>query len=177
MIKLNELANLTWIDHHKSAIDNYNDYLADGGEEFNGLLQIGKAGCELAWEYWYDPKDIPLFVKLLGRYDVWDKEDKRRWEEFILPFQYGMNALARWKQMPGIDGCIWERLFCEHELNKTPKQLINEIMITGGTIKEYQEGRDAKAAKSGFFNVEINGLTLCACNSAIGFNSRLLVRL
>lgn len=66
---------LIWIDHHKSAIDNYNNWL--NNPEYNGynwfthLTKTGelRAACELTWEYFYGKQYIPPAILLLGMYD------------------------------------------------------------------------------------------------------------
>lgn len=75
--------SLTWIDHHKTALE---DAAGQGYDSLPGLREIGKAGCELAWEYFYPALEMPEAVYLLGRYDVWDHSDYR-----VLPFQYRMR--------------------------------------------------------------------------------------
>lgn len=84
MIKLKEKCKeLIWIDHHKTAIDEYN---RNENVLISGLRKIGRAGCELTWDYLCPGIDIPLSVYYLGRYDVWDHSN-----ENTLSFQYGMR--------------------------------------------------------------------------------------
>ncbi len=49
MTELNNICKVHWIDHHKTSIDEAHEarFLASGGQS----LEIGKAGCELTWEY------------------------------------------------------------------------------------------------------------------------------
>ena len=102
MKRLNEVADLVWIDHHKTAIAAIQPRLP-------GLQIVGYAGCELAWlafsalaagdtyPHLFDNllakygSTIPEAVRLLGRYDVWDK-DNPDWASRILPFQYGVRT-------------------------------------------------------------------------------------
>lgn len=83
MKRLNECCDLTWIDHHKSALD------SNMGLEVLGYQTSALAGCELTW-LWFtrgesekylvrgmDPtaeqvSRLPEAVRLLGRYDVFD---------------------------------------------------------------------------------------------------------
>jgi len=51
MEAIKEAYPFTWIDHHKTAIDK----AREAGFETAGLLMVGKAGCELTWEY-FSPK-------------------------------------------------------------------------------------------------------------------------
>jgi oligoribonuclease NrnB/cAMP/cGMP phosphodiesterase (DHH superfamily) len=70
-----------WIDHHKTAIEKCSKL-----EPIAGIREIGKAACELTWEYLFPNKTMPEAVRLLGRYDVWDHSDPN-----TLPWQYGMR--------------------------------------------------------------------------------------
>lgn len=83
MKRLAEVSDLTWIDHHKSALD------SNMGLEVLGYQTSALAGCELTW-LWFtrgesekylvrgmDPtaeqvSRLPEAVRLLGRYDVFD---------------------------------------------------------------------------------------------------------
>lgn len=98
MIKLDRMCILTWIDHHKSAIISYNKSQQIATIRYV-WQDIDKAGCELVWEYMFLNKEEceyghPKWIKLLGRYDIWDK-DNPLWESEILPFQYGMKAIIK----------------------------------------------------------------------------------
>ena len=82
----------TWIDHHASAIKDYNEFF--GGievEQINAVLKEGVAACEIAWDYFFYNKPMPRAVRLLGQYDTWRNLDKEKWDGEILPFQYGMR--------------------------------------------------------------------------------------
>ncbi len=102
MRKLAEYTNhkLTWIDHHISAINEYFAFIGDG-EGFCGVFLVnGIAACEIAWEAYFSPKNTtsPLpenkVIKLLGEYDTWRNSDKDRWNNEILPFQFGMRSIC-----------------------------------------------------------------------------------
>lgn len=87
MHRLNGACNLIWIDHHKSAIEEV------GTLDCEGFQEVGLAGCELSWRYFKGDieGELPEFIALLGRYDVWDNKDKELWENEILPFQKGFR--------------------------------------------------------------------------------------
>ena len=76
--------DVTWIDHHKTAIEAVKDY------NVKGKRRIGTAACELTWEYLFDDIETPDVVKLLSAYDVWD-HDRFEWSD-VLSFQYGMRG-------------------------------------------------------------------------------------
>jgi oligoribonuclease NrnB/cAMP/cGMP phosphodiesterase (DHH superfamily) len=92
MVRLSKsVKSFLWIDHHKSAIDDYNGL--HESLKFPAVLEIGKAACELMWEHCFSP-EIPKTVQLLGAYDVWRNEDFAYWGAQVMPFQYGMRALV-----------------------------------------------------------------------------------
>lgn len=65
--------NVTWIDHHISAINKYKDFKT----KINGLRLNGIAGCALTFLYLYRDSNIdqydsiPLFTKIIADHDVW----------------------------------------------------------------------------------------------------------
>lgn len=84
MDKLLEITpNVTWIDHHISAIKKYENY----DKEIRGIRYDGVAGCMLTYCYLKHmtnggigdikpfeesmTKDAPMFTKLIADYDVW----------------------------------------------------------------------------------------------------------
>lgn len=88
MQRLSKRSLLHWIDHHKSAIEAAEaaGFLASGGQ----LLDSTQAACELTWAYVMHDTPMPVGVKLLGRYDVWDLNHNSD----VLPYQYGMRSLS-----------------------------------------------------------------------------------
>lgn len=94
MYKLAEWSywRLIWIDHHISAINDYEDSVAGKEDFLNYNLEVGRAACELTWEYLFPEKRMPEAVRLLGAYDTWRNNDPHSWYGEILPFQYGMRS-------------------------------------------------------------------------------------
>jgi oligoribonuclease NrnB/cAMP/cGMP phosphodiesterase (DHH superfamily) len=91
---LKDNGKLTWIDHHIEAIKSANelDRLENTClSDIPGIRQSGRAAIELTWKYFFSEGKVerePEIVTLLGRYDVWDKENKQfDWNDYILPFQ------------------------------------------------------------------------------------------
>lgn len=93
MEKMSIRANhmMTWIDHHASAILDYRNYVGSGKQFCIAVLEDGIAACEGTWKYLFPNKKMPIAVQLLGEYDTWRNKDKDRWENIILPFQFGMR--------------------------------------------------------------------------------------
>jgi oligoribonuclease NrnB/cAMP/cGMP phosphodiesterase (DHH superfamily) len=84
--------NVTWIDHHKTAIEKYKDF----EYEIKGIRYDGVAGCMLTYCYLHHmtsrgvgpiikpfdlsmTDDAPMFTKLIADWDVWK-------------FEYGENT-------------------------------------------------------------------------------------
>lgn len=144
MIKLRGMCDLTWVDHHETAISDArkHDFIVDG------KLAIGIAGCELVWRYLYPADSVPRAVYLLGRYDVWDHGD-----EDTLPFQYGMRQYTN--TLPDNTG-FWEEVL-------THKYLWEKIADTGRTLLSYEAAQNEKFCRAYSFETNFNGFTgICA---------------
>lgn len=101
-------SRLIWIDHHKSSITKWDEQL---GNPFQGYRIDGVAACRLCWQWFTSgtKRDLPtykdyfdrrvrepLYVRLAGEYDVWDKRDYR-----AEAFQYGLTLdYANWPEQP-----------------------------------------------------------------------------
>lgn len=162
MDKINTLTmgGLIWIDHHKSAIEKMIAARLD--KAFDGKREIGKAGCELTWEYLFPEEPMPDAVRLLGRYDVWDHAD-----EDVLPFQYGMRMDSDWHPDFNQD---WKEL-----LRIPPSHaniLLERIKNAGYIILKYEAQQNAVYAKAAAFPVEFDGHKAWAINKAVG-NSKI----
>jgi oligoribonuclease NrnB/cAMP/cGMP phosphodiesterase (DHH superfamily) len=149
MIWLNDLCDFHWIDHHKSAIEKMD------GLTCRGKREIGKAGCELTWEYVHPETKIPFAVKLLGRYDVWDHKD-----ELVLPFQYGFRMFEN--TLP--ESPVW-KLFLAADSEMSMHD-IEGVTQSGNTILAYQKKQDEIYAKGMSFEVNFEGLRAIAVNKA-----------
>lgn len=141
MRRLRELAfeRFFWIDHHKTAIDK----AREAGFETTGLRVVGKAGCELTWEYLFPEERMPGAVRLLGRYDVYD-EQQPNWVDEILPFQYGMRGEVT---DPSSKESIylWRTLLNPSQsMALSPEGLIAQIIKVGPKILTYQRLQDEK---------------------------------
>lgn len=146
MVRLDKVARLTWIDHHKSAIE---EYMATPCT-IRGVRATSLAACELAWSYLFPDDDgpLPAAVRLLGRYDVWDHSNPE-----VLPFQYGMKGE---KTEPGESAGFWGQLF--------HGQLIDRIIGRGQAILDYQAAQSKKYVQACSFETEIDGLKCVAVN-------------
>ena len=67
MLRLADGRTFTWIDHHKSALDE----MESAASAWPGLRDIGQAGCVLAWRYFFPGLPVPRAVVLIGDRDIW----------------------------------------------------------------------------------------------------------
>jgi len=158
MFELAKLSNwqLTWIDHHISTINDYNSYVESNESFCNAVLENGIAACEGTWKHLFPNIEIPLAVKLLGEYDTWRNSDKERWNNEILPFQFGMRIYCNSLETFPID--VFEN-------EKLVKQIINDGLI----VLKYQSQSNEFQCKKAAFEFEFNGLRAICLNGG-GFN-------
>lgn len=165
---LHSCFSFTWIDHHKSQILEFVKHceIKDYKEKellkgmFKGInvhLHDGISACEGTWKYLFPDKPIPRGIFLLGEYDTWRNQDKNRWDNEILPFQYGMRMI-----------CNSAETFPTY-LFENDYQFIEDVIEKGKTILKYQAQINETACKAAFEH-EFEGLRLICLNSSI-FNS------
>jgi oligoribonuclease NrnB/cAMP/cGMP phosphodiesterase (DHH superfamily) len=154
---------LVWIDHHKSAIESYIDAFRarDDKQGLSGVRVVGKAACELTWEYLYPDKALPEFIKLLGRYDAWDHSDPDKWEQEILPFQMGMRLTETDpNKNPWAWAFTWKSIALGDE-----KRIIDINICNGKTIIAYQKQQNAAYMQSHAYECTWEGQRCILINS------------
>ena len=152
-----------WIDHHKSAIEKYDDSELDC-DLISGLRSVDASGCELTWlylktgieghnidvnRYSADFGSCPKFVRLLGDRDTWTfaygDDSRAAHEAFIL---YGMpHPKEEW----------WENIFYDDDV-------IDCIMEEGQTARRAIMSVYGKCQKWAF-EAEFEGHRILVCNS------------
>lgn len=151
-------ATLVWIDHHKTAID---DSKGRSYGTSSGLRMVGVAACALAWEYFSHDKhpqdNMPIGIRLLSDYDVWNNSDERYWRDDVMPFQYGARAKSFTVENFPVGAM-------------SSRDYVHLVKLQGTGILEYQKGVDEKAMDFGAFPATLNvpnGTTLkvIACNN------------
>lgn len=155
MLKLMDANYVVWIDHHKTAIE---DYIAHKEDiEYMGAiccLSNVYAACENTWVVLHPKVPIPQCVILLGRYDIWDHTDPN-----VLPFQFGIRL------KPTEPSCkesmkFWYDLLYIHALT-------NEIIQDGKVIIRYIDAENAKICARTAYSVKFEGLNCIACNRSM----------
>jgi oligoribonuclease NrnB/cAMP/cGMP phosphodiesterase (DHH superfamily) len=71
MLRLAEGREFIWIDHHKSAILEFEKI----GRSWDGIRDMSEAACVLTWRYFFPGQPVPRAVVLIGDRDIW------RWAE------------------------------------------------------------------------------------------------
>lgn len=113
---LAKTSNVTWIDHHKTAIEKFEGFPI----EILGIRDTRDAACELTWKYLFPEKKIPESVKYIGDYDNW----KWNYGEDTRNFFCGIKLL---NNLPMSND--WQNLLINEH--------VNDIMIGGKAINEY----------------------------------------
>jgi oligoribonuclease NrnB/cAMP/cGMP phosphodiesterase (DHH superfamily) len=156
---------LTWIDHHISSINDYKKFVGNGETFCHAVLEDGISACEGGWKYLFPKVFMPTAVKLLGEYDTWRNSDKQRWDNAIMPFQYGMRMICSSPETFPSD------LFKAYSVNdiETDSPVYN-IIHDGKLILEYQKVQNERACRSAF-EIEFEGLRAITLNNG-GANSQ-----
>lgn len=176
MDKLLEITpNVTWIDHHKTAVAAYKDY----DKEIHGIRYDGIAGCMLTYCYLMFMTEggerhlssfnldmvvsAPMFTKYIADYDVWHFEygdDTRKFEKgFVL---YPHEPTDK----------IWEDLYEEHFLDKERRNvhflpLVNKIIKQGETIIDYRKAMMTTYCEHKGFAAKLDDYKVFAVNMAM----------
>jgi len=138
------------IDHHESFLKELN------GRKFNGIVEIGKAACELCWNYFFPEKPIPRWLWYLSRYDIWD-ENNPKWDNEILPFQYRLKA--------EITDPLENFEFWLPFLNNSVDE--DKLIKEGEIIIRYQRAMNQKAMTLYSFEAEFEGYKAICLNTTL----------
>jgi uncharacterized protein len=170
MMRLDSVCDLVWIDHHKSAIEEYHAAYEDHPPNGDFTLDTNFAACELVWKHLsmfsiisgvdvshLTGREIPLSVHYLGRYDIWKHEDVPG----SLEFQYGMRLQNTWPTNQE----LWQSLFVNEGLT-------HDIREDGKLCLTYERVQNEKFASAYAFETELDGLRCIAVNK--GFTNSLV---
>jgi len=146
---------LVWIDHHKTAIADYEKWKKLTGHTINGIRGTQRAACYYTWK-WFSDKDVPLFVAYLSDYDSWtfDYEDS-------LAFQYAMRV-EEWE--PSGNPTLWETLFNRIDDKNFQKEFVSSKVKAGYNILDYVNSVNHRYVMSFGFSTTILGHRCFAVN-------------
>lgn len=163
MLKLLTITeDITWIDHHKTAIEKYTDF----PYKIRGIRYDGISGCMLTYCYVHHmtsrgegeikPFDIsmtrnaPKFTKLINDWDVWKFDFGDDTRNFITAF----NA---YDFQP--DSKLWDRFLC------FPDDFVcADLIMYGSTMNDYRDGWAKEYCRTKGFETIIDGIKAFAIN-------------
>lgn len=155
MKRLNDtVAQFTWIDHHKTAIDAAADVCFLTSKAMS--CDVKHAACELVWWHLFpSERELHPVVKLLGRYDVWDHSDPD-----TLPFQYGMRACMTTDPYAP----IWSELLAP---GTEFSAVFQQIRDKGDVILKYETETNEKMALKRAFPAMLGDVRLIVLNHSL----------
>ncbi len=150
---------LTWIDHHKTAIEDSNDFAYN---DVPGLRKVGDSASLLAWMFFFGLEyKIPQIVYWVDRYDVWKKEDPQRpsldWA-MVMRTQHGMRFYMSNPSCEFAFG-MWNSSFSHDDFMKS-------ISKTGEILLESEEKQN-KVRCSKAFDLVFEGIKFAVLNNGI----------
>lgn len=141
----NGVQEVIWIDHHITAINDSEKY---GYNTLPGLRFDGQAAVENTWEFYYEGREAPALVQILGTYDVWNKT-RMDWEGLVLPMQFALKAKYSFDLEK-----IWEDL---PELFTAGIIGLEPLISSGILILNYLRGTWKSAVKHYSFPCTVGG--------------------
>jgi oligoribonuclease NrnB/cAMP/cGMP phosphodiesterase (DHH superfamily) len=154
MIRLQKQSKiLYWIDHHKTAMESYIQYLQPGASVIRGLRIDGEAACSLCWRYTHGGMEPPKPIYLASVYDIW------KWQgvEGAIEFQHGARVFET-------DPATEEGKLFWDEIFDSPHEKTEEVIELGKLLIPYRERSNHNFMKSSAFETEIDGLKVVAVN-------------
>jgi oligoribonuclease NrnB/cAMP/cGMP phosphodiesterase (DHH superfamily) len=145
MLRLAQYHKLTWIDHHKSAINE----LADVAGDWPGVRDVNEAACVLTWKYYFPGKPTPYPIRLIGDRDIWrwSEQDTGAFNEGL----YQMNTNPR-------NDKLWNSLL------EGDAELVAQIIREGRVLREARlRGIQSATARYGY-PVHFEGHSTLAIN-------------
>ena len=153
--------DVIWIDHHKSAIEKYNDFES----EIPGLRYDGIAASVLSYCYFFemkngklefDPKNMPIkapwFTKYIGDHDVWRYEFGEETAHWKLGFDAMGTMLPTDKR--------WNDLY---DIEK-----VKDIISNGSVIEKYRDAMGKKACELYGFEYNFDEYKAFCLNNCFG---------
>ena len=154
--------DVTWIDHHKTAIEKYDRFEYD----IRGLRYDGIAACMLTYCYVRHmtdrgfgkikpfnvsmTKDAPVFTKLIADWDVWKFDYGDDTRKFITAFNsYDFRPESK----------EWERFFVDGKVKGE-----DEMTVEGAAMIKYRDGWAKSYLERFGFETEFEGLKCFAVN-------------
>lgn len=143
---LNITENVIWIDHHKTAINEYKNFK----HHIIGIRKYGECGAELTFKYFNPGEKIPMFIKYVSDWDLW----KFKFGSTTKFFQYGMRS---YNCNP--KGSIWDSFYYIGDL------AIKDVIKSGKIIVNYNKNKFKQTMNFYSYDVNFEGFNCIACNT------------
>ena len=175
---------IVWIDHHKSAIEKWDekfDCKDPFDRPFTGYRIDGVAACRLCWQWFIKVErdfetvptkadfinrlvDEPTLIRLAGEYDVWDHRDPNG-----KALQFGLRALDK----EDFDSLVLYQFACGPQ-ETVAAIYLSPVIEIGSNIKLYVDKQAYEHSAVCAHTIQWEGLTFCALNIGQPGNSDLL---
>lgn len=143
---LSDQAEVIWIDHHVTAID---DSFKNGYSDLPGLRGLDVAACEYSWMFFYPKTQIPSIIQYLSAYDTWNKM-RFDWSGAVFPIQLALKAKY------GLNQESISKDFSNNLVYMNSDQFYN-IVESGKLICKYLERTWKAAVKTYSFEIQVAG--------------------
>ena len=135
---------ITWIDHHKTAINKHIEF-----EHLEGIRSCELSGCELTWQFFNGEMPMPRIVQLLGDYDTWSF----KYGEDTNKLQAGIHLTDTHPSSPNWD--TWFKKDCD----------MKDYIKVGETALLYRNNYYKALIKGWSFYTIFEGYKAIACNA------------
>lgn len=181
MSRLELRDKIVWIDHHKSAIEKWDNRTGpisgNPVPNFDGIRIDGVAACRLCWNWFVEAPlrdgygaskksfverhvPEPELIRLAGEYDVWDHRDPNG-----KALQFGLRALG---------DTDFGRLV-KNQFSGVPNGIkLDDVITQGHAIKAYCDKQNDEYSAAYARTLQWEGLVFCALNIGQRGNSDLL---
>lgn len=146
---LRRTEDITWIDHHESAIRKAKALKL---EDIPGVRKIGESGCQLTWKWFNSGREVPKAVEFINRWDLWTHND----DPDVLSFIFGLKV-----ENTHPPSRLWDSLF-------ESDAAIGPIQEKGRIIESYERKQHRGYVKTFGFEVQFQGYQCLACNIGLG---------
>ena len=154
MLELQDKCEVVWIDHHKTAIEKYKDYPHD----IEGIRRDGTAACELVFEYFKADQEKPLYVCLIGDWDVWNFKygDNARYFHYGMLLEATSPTSSVWDELADLE----EQFYKSKNTIYSYKQICETGKTSFKTLMNYYNG----VIKDKGFKTTFEGHKAIICN-------------
>jgi uncharacterized protein len=143
MLRIQQHAELIWIDHHKSSLSALENL------EAPGLRALDRAGCVLTWQTFYPDTPVPRPVIYIGERDIWSfhHEDTR-------PFCEGVYQ----QDIDPVNDELWIPLLNDDD------ELVSKFVANGRVLLEARLKDIRRKVDTYGFEVEFEGYRTLVVN-------------